>query len=239
MFLRYRLIADELRDLGIDVNCAPLVDVATDVTHPFLLNRCYGTDAGSVTRIGRAVATGLVAGGVLPVVKHVPGHGRGTVDSHLGLPATDASPEDLKAQDFAPFAALADLPLGMTAHMVYSAYDGEHAATVSQRMIGLIRHEIGFDGLLMTDDLSMEALGGTMTDRTRAALAAGCDLILHCNGDLAEMREIAGQAGRFDAETEARAEAALRLRNAPEPIDIPAAEAELEALLQGRVYDID
>ncbi len=239
MYLRYRLIADELRGLGIDVNCAPLVDVATDATHPFLRNRCYGTDPGVVARIGRAVATGLLAGGVLPVVKHIPGHGRGAVDSHLGLPATDASPDDLAEQDFAPFAALSDLPLAMTAHMVYSSFDPTRAATVSPRMIDLIRNEIGFGGLLMTDDLSMEALGGTMTERTRASLAAGCDLILHCNGDLAEMQEIAAEAGVLDGDTRARADAALSLRKSPTAIDIPAAEAEFEALLQGRVHDSD
>ncbi|MDU8946094.1 glycoside hydrolase family 3 N-terminal domain-containing protein [Ovoidimarina sediminis] len=233
MFLRYRIIAAELMELGIDVNCVPCADVATDDTHPFLRNRCYGTTADDVARLARAAATGLHAGGVLPVLKHIPGHGRGTVDSHLGLPATDTAPEALDAQDFAAFRALSDLPLGMTAHMVYAAYDPENAATVSRRVIRLIRERIGFGGLLMTDDLSMEALGGTMTTRTRASLAAGCDIILHCNGEMAEMREIAAEAGRLSAPANDRARRALRLRTRPQPIDIRDAEAELKALGAG------
>jgi segregation and condensation protein A len=160
MYLRYRIMADELRAAGIDVNCAPCADLAVEATHPFLRNRCYGSEPGRVSGIARAVATGLMAGGVLPVLKHLPGHGRATVDSHEGLPHTDAAPEDLTASDFAVFRALSDLPLGMTAHVVYDAYD-DRAATVSARMIRLIREEIGFDGLLMTDDIGMGALGGT------------------------------------------------------------------------------
>lgn len=233
IFLRYRIIAAELMDLGIDVNCVPCADVATAETHPFLLNRCYGHDAGTVATLARAAATGLHAGGVLPVLKHIPGHGRGTVDSHLGLPSTDAAPDDLDAQDFAAFRALSDLPLGMTAHMVYTAYDPDAAATVSRRVIRLIRERIGFGGLLMTDDLSMEALGGSITDRTRASLKAGCDVILHCNGEMPEMREIAAAAGRMNAPAHDRARRALRLRTRPQPIDIQDAEAELKALGAG------
>lgn len=232
MFLRYRIIADEMQDLGIDTNCAPLADVAGDGTHPFLKNRCYGTDPETVSRLSRAVATGLQAGGVLPVIKHIPGHGRGTVDSHVELPVTDAAPEDLKARDFAPFAALADLPMAMTAHYVYAAFD-DAPATISPRMIRLIREEIGFDGLLMTDDLSMQALGGRMADRTHRALAAGCDVILHCNGDLTEMEDIAAEAGRMTVAAADRAKRALRLRAKPRAIDIAAAEAELAALSGG------
>lgn len=233
MYLRYRLIAHDLRALGIDVNCAPCADIATDDTHPFLRNRCYGTELSPVTGIARAVATGLMAGGVLSVVKHIPGHGRAVVDSHAGLPRVDAAPEDLVATDFAAFRALADLPLGMTAHVVYSAFDSA-AATVSPRMIRLIRDEIGFDGLLMTDDLSMGALGGTIAGRCRAALAAGCDVILHCNGDMAEMRAVAETAGRMGPAAQQRADRSLRLRRAPQPIDIREAEVELETLLTGR-----
>jgi beta-N-acetylhexosaminidase len=233
MYLRYRIMADELRAVGIDVNCAPCGDLAGEATHPFLRNRCYGSEPGRVAGIARAVATGLMAGGVLPVMKHMPGHGRATVDSHEGLPRTDASPEELGMTDFAVFRALSDLPLGMTAHVVFEAYDAR-AATVAPRMIRLIREEIGFDGLLMTDDISMGALGGTVAERGPAALKAGCDVVLHCNGNLAEMEELAPVAGRMPDAARMRAERALRARRNPQPIDIPAAEAELEALLSGQ-----
>lgn len=232
MFLRYRIIAAELGEVGIDVNCVPVADVADEGTHPFLRNRCYGIDPGTVATLGRAVATGLMAGGVLPVLKHMPGHGRGSVDSHHDLPVTDAAPEDLAARDFAAFRALADLPLGMTAHYVYSAYD-DRPATISPRLIRLIREEIGFDGLLMTDDLSMQALGGTIRVRAEASIAAGCDVVLHCNGDREEMAAVAGAAGRLSPEAAARAERALALRGTPEPVDIAQAEADLRAITPG------
>lgn len=232
MYLRSRIMADELREIGIDVNCLPLVDLAGPDTHPFLRNRCYGSTPDRVTEIGRAVATGLMAGGVLPVLKHIPGHGRGTVDSHHALPRTDASPEELTQTDFAPFRALADLPLGMTAHVVYSAYD-EAAATISPRMIRLIRDEIGFGGLLMTDDISMQALGGSIGQRSAASIAAGCDLVLHCNADMAEMEEVVTASGHLPPDTVQRGDRALSLRRAPDPIDIAALEEELEALSQG------
>lgn len=232
MYLRYRIIAAELTELGIDTNCAPCADVATDETHPFLLNRCYGRDAASVVAISRAVATGLQAGGVLPVLKHIPGHGRGRVDSHERLPRVEASPEDLGAADFAAFRELSDLPLAMTAHVVYAAYD-EVAATISPRMIRLIREDIGFRGLLMTDDISMQALGGPVGKRATASLLAGCDVVLHCNGDRAEMEEVVSASGRMSAAAQARADRALQLRRAPQSIDIRDAAAELEALLNG------
>jgi beta-N-acetylhexosaminidase len=236
MYLRYRIMADELRAVGIDVNCAPTGDLASETTHPFLRNRCYGSEPGRVAGIARAVATGLMAGGVLPVMKHMPGHGRATVDSHEGLPRTDASPEDLGVTDFAVFRALSDLPLGMTAHVVFEAFD-DKAATVSSRMIRLIREEIGFDGLLLTDDISMGALGGTVASRGRAAIAAGCDVVLHCNGTVPEMEAMAEAAGPMSEAARMRAERALRARRNPQPIDIPAAEAELEALLSGQADD--
>ena len=229
MYLRHLLIALELRGLGIDANCVPCADVAEAATHPFLSNRCYGTAPEIVTTISRAVAEGSLAGGVLPVVKHIPGHGRGVVDSHEELPSTEASAEDLARRDFAPFHALADLPLGMTAHVVYSAIDSR-PATTSPKTIAMIRGDIGFDGLLMTDDLSMNALGGSMAERTRASLAAGCDVILHCNGEMAEMEEVVAEAGRMTPEAERRAARALEDRVAPGEVDIPALEAELRAL---------
>ena len=232
MYLRYRIIAEELRDIGIDVNCAPLGDVAGPTTHPFLRNRCYGESADTVAALARRVADGLLDGGVLPVMKHMPGHGRGTVNSHHDLPVTDASAEDLFARDFAPFQALADLPMGMTAHYVFSAFD-DRPATVSPVMIELIRVELGFDGLLMTDDLSMEALGGGIGDRAGAAIAAGCDLALHCNGEMADMQAVVAAVGPMSDASAVRAARALGRRGAVEPIDIAAAGAELEALTPG------
>ena len=232
MFLRYRLIAAELLDLGIDVNCAPMADIATANTHPFLFNRCYGRSVGEVVDVARAVATGLLAGGVLPVLKHIPGHGRGAVDSHEALPIVETPPEVLQSTDFAAFQALADLPLAMTAHVVYSAFD-DQAATISRRLIRLIREELGFDGLLMTDDISMNALGGSVEKRATASLLAGCDVVLHCNGDLGEMAAIADVAGQLSAAAHERGRRALSLRRQPQPIDTVEAELELEALLQG------
>jgi len=235
MFLRYRLIADELRALGIDTDCAPMADLAFDGTHPFLRNRCYGTRADRVAELARAVAEGLLAGGVLPVLKHIPGHGRATQDSHFDLPHVTADPEEMDDTDFAAFRALNDLPMGMTAHLVYDALDAE-PATLSAPVMGMIRDQIGFDGLIMTDDISMKALQGELGDLSRAALTAGCDVVLHCNGTLPERVAVADAAGVMTDAAQARAEAALAARKTPEPLDIDAAEAELSALMGGEVY---
>ncbi|UOA27044.1 beta-N-acetylhexosaminidase [Pseudosulfitobacter sp. DSM 107133] len=231
MYLRGRVIAHELRAIGVDSNCAPMVDVACDNSHPFLRNRCYGTDAGTVATLGRAHAQGMLDGGVLPVVKHIPGHGRATQDSHFDLPTVAAPRADLDAQDFAPFKALNDLPMGMTAHLVYDAIDAA-PATLSPKVMDVIRTDIGFDGLIMTDDISMKALSGSLADLSRGALDAGCDVILHCNGTLAERMEVAAAAGEMGAEAQRRAEAALAARHTPDDIDISAADAELESLLK-------
>ncbi len=235
MYLRGRIIADELRAVGVDSNCAPMVDIATDTTHDFLRNRCYGFDAATVATLGRAMGQGMLDGGVLPVVKHIPGHGRATLDSHFDLPRVDAPAEALMPTDFAPFKALADMPMGMTAHLVYEAYD-DAPATLSPKMMKVIRDDIGFDSLIMTDDISMKALSGSLTDLSRAALDAGCDVILHCNGTLAERMEVATAAGQMTDAAQARADAALAMRHAPDDIDISAADAELEALLGGAVH---
>ena len=192
MFLRFRLIADELRGLGIDVNCAPCADIAGPDTHPFLQNRCYGRDPDTVTRVARAVADGLMAGGVLPVMKHMPGHGRAVNDSHFETPVAREDADTLKGWDFAPFRALSDLPLGMTGHVRFPVYDPERPTTISPTMIRVIREEVGFGGLLMTDDLSMEALPGSIGERSAAAIAAGVDVILHCNGERDEMEAVVG-----------------------------------------------
>ncbi len=234
--LRYRIIAGELAAVGIDVDCMPLLDVPVPGAHDVIGERALGIDAQAVARRGRAVCEGLRAGGVLPVIKHLPGHGRAAVDSHHSVPRVDTPRETLEAVDFAAFKPLADEALGMTAHVVFEALDPDHCATLSPTVIAAIRHEIGFDGLLMTADLSMNALAGTMASRTAASLAAGCDMVLHCNGDMAEMREIAAHTplltGRA-AERAARAEAG---RGAVEDVDILAAEARYSELTGERLY---
>lgn len=212
MRARMTVIGAELRAVGIDANCAPLGDVARADTHPFLRNRCYGSDPATVAAVARAAAEGLMAGGVLPVMKHLPGHGLSHLDTHHDLPVVDLGLAELRAVDFAPFRALADLPMAMTAHLVFAALDPGRPATQSPRMIGLIREEIGFQGLLMTDDLNMQALSGSLAERTARSLAAGCDIALHCKGDLAEMQEVAAAAGEMGPATLIRARAALARR---------------------------
>lgn len=231
IWIRYRLIAAELHALGLDADCAPTCDIAGPATHPFLMNRCFGTEAATVIPAARACAEGLLAGGVLPVMKHIPGHGRTTVDSHHDLPVASAPAAELAATDFAPFRALADLPMGMTAHIVVPAYDGGAPATQSPEMIRVIREVIGFGGLLMTDDLGMQALAGSAHDRAARSIAAGCDLALHCNGSRTELAQTVAAAGRLSPEAAIRAEAALARRRPPEPIDEGALMAELDGLL--------
>lgn len=233
MYLRYRLIAHELHEIGIDSNCAPMVDVADDQTHAFLRNRCYGTDANLVAKLGHAAAEGMLDGGVLPVVKHIPGHGRATADSHFDLPKVDSLRQDLDAQDFLPFKALNTLPMGMTAHLVYDAIDKKTAATLSKPVMDVIRNDIGFDGLIMTDDISMKALSGDLGSLSKASIAAGCDVILHCNGTLNERREVAQAAGEMTDIAQTRAERANVMRKSPDQIDILAYDAELKTLLAG------
>lgn len=235
MYLRFRIIAHELHALGIDSNCAPLADIATDATHPFLHNRCYGTDANGVTARARAVADGLLDGGVLPVLKHIPGHGRATADSHLDLPHVTAALDDLRQTDFAPFKALNDLPMAMTAHLVYDTVD-DAPATLSAPMMQIIRDEIGYDGLIMTDDISMKALKGDLAQISRDALAAGCDVILLCNATLDDRRKVAEAAGRMTPAAQSRATRALAMRKTPPTVDIAALDAQLEALLNGRAH---
>jgi len=233
--MRFRLIAHELYDLGIDSNCAPMVDVPGPDTHEFLYNRCYGLDAQQIALMGQAANDGMLAGGVLPVIKHIPGHGRATADSHFELPRVSATRDDLDRVDFAPFKALRDTPMGMTAHLVYDAIDPA-PATLSPRMMQVIREDIGFDNLIMTDDISMKALTGSLTDLSRGALAAGCDVILHCNGTLAERSEVAQAAGEMTETAQRRALRALSYRQTPDDIDIPALDAQLKALVGEDVH---
>lgn len=236
IWLRYRLIADELRAVGIDSNCSPSGDIAVDETHPFLKNRCFGRDLQTVVAAARAAADGLMAGGVVPIMKHMPGHGRATLDSHLDLPRVAADAEVLRRTDFAAFHALWDLPVGMTAHIVFPTFD-DRPSTQSPRMVDLIRDEIGFQGLLVTDDLSMEALSGTLGERAARSIAAGCDLALYCKGVRAEAEAVVAAAGRMHPLALARADAALARRQTPDAIDTARLEAELGGLLQGRGHD--
>lgn len=229
VWLHHYLLARELHAVGIDANCAPVLDIARDDTHPFLRNRCLGTDAASVARLGRVAADAMLAAGVLPVVKHMPGHGRARVDSHKDLPVVEAPLAELEATDFAPFRALADLPMAMTAHIRFTALDPA-PATASPAVIAMIRHGIGFDGLLMTDDIGMQALSGGMGARAASAIAAGCDLVLSCNETPEQMEAIVAASGAMTAEALRRAEAALARRRAPRTADAGALRAELAAL---------
>lgn len=230
-YLGARLIADDLAALGITVDCLPVADVPAPDGHDVIGDRAYSTNPAVVAEMARAAAEGLMAGGVLPVVKHVPGHGRARADSHLALPVVETDRATLEAIDFAPFKALADLPLAMTAHVVYTAIDPHAPATTSHRVIEeVIRGTIGFDGCLMGDDVSMKALAGSIDDRTRALFAAGCDLALHCNGDFAEMRAVADATPVLTGEAARRASAALARLTAPEPFARDEAVALVERL---------
>src|SRR5471032_3191814 len=195
------LIAADLINVGIDVDCLPIADVPIEGHDPVIGDRANGTEPGKVAAIAGAIAQGLLAGGVLPVLKHLPGHGRAKADSHHKLPVVDTDRATLEATDFAAFKPLAGLPLGMTAHVVFSAIDPVSPATTSVTMVQeVIRGFIGFQGLLMSDDVSMKALSGTIAERSRAAIAAGCDVVLHCNGDLGEMIAVAREAPKLDGE---------------------------------------
>ena len=233
MYLRGRLIGAELMAVGIDANCAPSADLAWPETHPFLRNRCYGETPETVVRMARACAEGLMDAGVLPVLKHAPGHGRAVVDSHEGLPRIDVPLAELDVTDFAPFRALSDLPMAMTAHIVLPEVDAVRPVTQSAAGISLLRERLGLGGFLMSDDISMGALAGSVAQRSAAAMAAGCDAVLHCNGDMAEMEAVAAAAGRMGPEASVRADIALGQRRTPTDIDIPALEAEFEALIAG------
>jgi len=231
-FAGARLIAEDLAALGITIDCLPVLDVPEAGSHDVIGDRGYGETADLVAALGRAAADGLLAGGVLPVMKHAPGHGRSRADSHLALPVVDAPLEVLAAVDFAPFRALADLPFAMSAHVVYTALDPDRPATVSPRVIGeVIRGTIGFDGCLISDDVSMKALGDDVGASTRALFAAGCDIALHCNGDLAEMRAVAAAAPPLAGRSAERAGRGLAARRPPGRFDRDAALAAIDRLM--------
>ena len=226
-------MALDLLDLGISVDCVPVLDVPAEGNTPAIGDRTLGSTVDSVSTLGGAQLDGILGGGVLPVIKHMPGHGRAQVDSHLELPRVEAALADLDAQDFKPFRLLAvKAPLGMTAHVVFSDIDADAPATLSATVIvNIIRGRIGFDGALMTDDISMRALSGDFRGRAEAAIQAGCDLVLHCNGDLGEMNEIAEGTPEIAGDAERRTESALAARRPPEPMDRAALEARFDFLL--------
>jgi beta-N-acetylhexosaminidase len=230
--LSARLIADDLNKLGVTVDCLPLADVPVAGADAVIGDRAYGTEPAKVAAIARAVTNGLEEGGILPVLKHIPGHGRATADTHFRLPNVDTDQNELKTTDFAAFQPLSDLPMAMTAHVVFSAFDPAHPATTSATMIErVIRGLIGFQGLLMSDDVSMNALAGSIAERTHAIFAAGCDIVLHCNGKLDEMRDVARQTPELSGLALQRANAALASRKAPLAFDRVAGRAELDALV--------
>ena len=225
-----RLIAYDLHEVGITANCAPVLDVAEPGTHAVIGARAWSEDPGRVATFGRAFAEGLLAGGVAPVIKHMPGHGRARADSHRELPTVAASREALQ-RDFAPFKALAGLPMAMTAHVVYRALDPDRPATASRVVVEeVMRGEIGFGGLIMSDDVSMNALSGPFEERARAIFAAGLDIALHCNGDLDEARAVASASPPLAGEGARRAARALAAIRLPEPLDLERARADLAAI---------
>jgi beta-N-acetylhexosaminidase len=231
--LSARLMAADLIEVGVSVDCLPLADLPVPGADAVIGNRAYGTEPGKVAAIARAVTEGLQQGGILPVLKHIPGHGRATADTHFRLPEVETSRAELERTDFAAFRPLADLPMAMTAHVVFSALDPAHPATTSATIIEqVIRGVIGFQGLLMSDDVSMNALAGSIAERTRSIFAAGCDMVLHCNGKLDEMREVAAETPELSDQALHRADRALAARTAPQAFDRLAARAELDVLIE-------
>jgi beta-N-acetylhexosaminidase len=230
--LSARLIAADLLEIGVTVDCLPLADLPVAGADAVIGNRAYGTEPRKVAAIARAVTEGLQQGGILPVLKHIPGHGRATADTHFKLPEVDTSKAELERTDFAAFQPLADLPMAMTAHVVFSALDPAQPATTSATIIEqVIRGVIGFQGLLMSDDVSMNALAGSIAERTRAIIGAGCDMVLHCNGKLDEMREVARETPELSGKALERAKRALASRQSPQAFDRLAARAELDRLI--------
>ena len=215
-YLNARLIANDLAGLGINVDCLPVLDVPVAGAHDIIGDRAFASDPATIIALGRAQIEGLMEGGVLPVMKHIPGHGRAGADSHLALPRVSADVEELSASDFVTFRSLDQCPMAMTAHVVYDSIDPQRPATTSPKVIrDVIRGEIGFDGLLMSDDLSMKALEGPLGSRAKAALFAGCDVVLHCNGDMDEMKDVAKEAKTLDGVSQRRADQALSHLSAP------------------------
>ena len=227
-----RLMAHDLHAVGIDVDCLPVLDVPVPGAHDIIGDRAYAADPEQVAVLGRAAAEGLMAGGVLPVIKHIPGHGRALADSHHDLPVVNADRAHLEAWDFMPFRALSDMPIAMTAHVVYAALDPEEPATTSRIVLDMVRDELGYQGLIVSDDLSMKALKGDLEHRATSALKAGCDVVLHCNGDMAEMQAVLAGSKKLKGKRRKRAEAAMARRvRLPEPLDVMEGRARFDRLM--------
>lgn len=235
-----RLMAYDLAELGINVDCAPVLDVPQPGAHDIIGDRAYGLTPQTVAIMGRACAEGLLAGGVLPVIKHIPGHGRAGADSHTDLPRVDTKFDELLKVDFYPFQVNADMPIAMTAHVLYRAIDKRNPATTSRKCLKIVRDLIGFDGLLISDDLSMNALFGTLEKRARASLRAGCDVLLHCNGQMDQMKQIAQVTPKLKGEALRRAKAAMRrILKMPEPLDVTDARARFDVVMaRGQETDV-
>ena len=232
-YLNARLIAHDLCEVGINVDCLPVLDMPVDGADAIIGDRAFSRDPAIIIELGRIVIEGLMEGGVLPVMKHIPGHGRATADSHLALPHVTTGPEELSATDFVTFRSLDQCPMAMTAHVVYDAIDPQRPATTSPKVIrDVIRGQMGFDGLLMSDDVSMNALSGPLSVRAKAALFAGCDVVLHCNGNMTEMREVAEEAKPLDGVALRRAEHAIAHLSTPDPFDPVAANAHVAELMK-------
>ncbi|MEM9329766.1 MAG: beta-N-acetylhexosaminidase [Pseudomonadota bacterium] len=239
-WLQSRLMAFDLSKLGINVDCLPVLDVPVEGSHDVIGDRAYSMEPAIVSEIGRAACLGLLDGGVSPVIKHIPGHGRATSDSHTELPKVSVALEDLRAVDFQPFKDLADMPMAMTAHVVYEAIDSDSPATNSRSVIsGIIRDYIGFDGLLMCDDLSMHALSGDFSGRAQTAFAAGCDVVLHCNGNIEEMVEVSESLIDLSGVSLARAQSAMGRLKQVDKSNEDELRLEFEALCKGETYKVD
>lgn len=232
VYLNARLIANDLASLGLTVDCAPLADIPVKGAHDIIGDRAFGHEPKQVIALARAMANGLADGGIVSVLKHIPGHGRAFADSHEELPVVKTPIEELRANDFVPFKALADLPMAMTAHVLYTAIDENNMATLSPKAISIIRNELGFKGLLMSDDISMKAMRGDFTERAKETLAAGCDVVLHCNGDMAEMKAIAKGVAPLTGISAQRAEAAMQGAGKAKPFDVMEARATLDQVLK-------
>ena len=231
-----RLLAHDLSQLGVTIDCAPVLDSPRPDAHDVIGDRAYATDPEEIAVLGRAVSEGLIAGGVLPVIKHIPGHGRALADSHKELPVVDAPLAELEASDFVPFRALSNMPMAMTAHVVFTAIDPDRPATTSRKVVSqVIRGACGFDGLLMSDDLEMEALKGDLTARAEAVMWGGCDIVLYCHGGVAEKAAVIAGTKSLTGKAARRAAAALaRIAQAPEPFDAEAGRARFDAAFEGR-----
>ncbi|MGB0631693.1 MAG: glycoside hydrolase family 3 N-terminal domain-containing protein, partial [Alphaproteobacteria bacterium] len=230
--LNYRLIAADLAALGINVDCAPVLDLPIEGSHEIIGDRAFSNDPDCVARLGQAVCDGLLRGGVLPVIKHIPGHGRAFSDSHQELPRVDTPLDELRLTDFAPFRELSGAPAGMTAHIVYSAIDADGPGSASPLVVGeTIRGEIGFDGLLFSDDVCMKALSGPLGQRVASVLAAGCDIALHCDGNFADMAAIAETCPPMRPDSLARLNSATALMHDSDDFDPEPAKRRISAFL--------